>query len=329
VRHAPGARATADVAVSGTGVRVEVTDEGNPAGHDGRPGFMPGHGIAGMRERVAAFGGSLAAGPRPGGGYRVLAQIPLEDGKQAVELAGRLAPDVVVMDVRMPVMDGIEATQRITGAQAARATRVLILTTFDLDEIRLRGAPCGASGFALKSRPLDELLSAIRIVAAGEALLAPSVTSFRPTGLDAITPFHIATDYYRDVAYPGGVFNSKFMNFYAAYLVKIDKQTAGPAIGAGDRQCLKDFCAHVRANWRYSIGKNAPANPFDDSYWHAAPGSRLNRIEVSILGCQSWQDGVVSSRATELYYDTFMPGEPGSSARTARTASASSPSRSR
>jgi DNA-binding NarL/FixJ family response regulator len=98
------------------------------------------------------------------------------DGKQAVELAGRLLPDVVVMDVRMPVMDGIEATRLITGAQADRASRVLILTTFDLDEYVFEALRAGASGFALKSRPLDELLSAIHIVAEGEALLAPSVT---------------------------------------------------------------------------------------------------------------------------------------------------------
>jgi signal transduction histidine kinase len=76
VRHAPGAHATADVAVCGKQIRVEVTDSGSPAGPSGRPGLVPGHGIAGMRERVAAFGGSLAAGPRPGGGFRVLAEIP-------------------------------------------------------------------------------------------------------------------------------------------------------------------------------------------------------------------------------------------------------------
>jgi DNA-binding NarL/FixJ family response regulator len=98
------------------------------------------------------------------------------DGKQAVELAASLAPDVVVMDVRMPVMDGIEATRRITSDQGPAGARVLILTTFDLDEYVFEALRAGASGFALKSRPLDELLYAIRTVAAGEALLAPSVT---------------------------------------------------------------------------------------------------------------------------------------------------------
>jgi DNA-binding NarL/FixJ family response regulator len=98
------------------------------------------------------------------------------DGRQAVELAASLRPDVVVMDVRMPVMDGIEATRQITAGHGAETPRVLILTTFDLDEYVFEALLAGASGFALKSRPLDELLSAIRTVAAGEALLAPSVT---------------------------------------------------------------------------------------------------------------------------------------------------------
>jgi DNA-binding NarL/FixJ family response regulator len=96
------------------------------------------------------------------------------DGQQAVALAASLAPDVVVMDVRMPVMDGIEATRQIT--RGRHGSRVLILTTFDLDEYVFEALRAGASGFALKSRPPEELLSGIRTVAAGEALLAPSVT---------------------------------------------------------------------------------------------------------------------------------------------------------
>jgi DNA-binding NarL/FixJ family response regulator len=98
------------------------------------------------------------------------------DGRRAVELAARLSPDVIVMDVRMPAMDGIAATRLITAAGKAEAPRVLILTTFDLDEYVYAALQAGASGFALKSRPVEELLAAIRVVAAGEALLAPSVT---------------------------------------------------------------------------------------------------------------------------------------------------------
>jgi DNA-binding NarL/FixJ family response regulator len=97
------------------------------------------------------------------------------DGAEAVKLAARVRPDVVVMDVRMPVMNGIEATQQIT-SPAEVGPRVLILTTFDLDEYVFDAMRAGASGFTLKSRPLEELLAAIRVVAAGEALLAPSVT---------------------------------------------------------------------------------------------------------------------------------------------------------
>ena len=96
------------------------------------------------------------------------------DGADAVRAFERLHPDVVVMDVRMPVMDGIEATRRITTVDAA--ARVLILTTFDLDEYVYDALRAGASGFLLKDRPPEELVAAVRIVASGEALLAPSVT---------------------------------------------------------------------------------------------------------------------------------------------------------
>jgi DNA-binding NarL/FixJ family response regulator len=98
------------------------------------------------------------------------------DGAEAVRLASSTSPDVVVMDVRMPVMDGIEATRRITSARPDGPPRVLVLTTFDLDEFVFVALRAGASGFVLKSRPLGELLSGIRVLAAGEALLAPSVT---------------------------------------------------------------------------------------------------------------------------------------------------------
>ncbi|GIH97358.1 DNA-binding response regulator [Planobispora siamensis] len=97
-------------------------------------------------------------------------------GAEAVLLAGRHRPDVVLMDVRMPDMDGIEATRRICADPATAGTRVLILTTFDLDDYVYAALQAGASGFLLKSATASELLAAIRIVASGEALLAPTVT---------------------------------------------------------------------------------------------------------------------------------------------------------
>lgn len=96
------------------------------------------------------------------------------DGSEAVVAARRHRPDVVVMDVRMPVMDGIEATRHIT--DAGDKPRVLILTTFELDEYVFRALQAGASGFLLKRSPPEQLLEAIRTVAAGDGLLAPSVT---------------------------------------------------------------------------------------------------------------------------------------------------------
>jgi DNA-binding NarL/FixJ family response regulator len=97
------------------------------------------------------------------------------DGAEAVDLVRRQHPDVVLMDIRMPVMDGLEATRRIGGLGETGA-RILILTTFDLDEYVYQALRAGASGFVLKDIPPAELLAAIRIVAAGDALLAPSVT---------------------------------------------------------------------------------------------------------------------------------------------------------
>jgi DNA-binding NarL/FixJ family response regulator len=99
------------------------------------------------------------------------------DGAEAIELARTAQPDVVLMDIRMPGTDGVAATSQITSQQpAGRPGRVLILTTFDLDEYVYAALRAGASGFLLKDTPPAELLAAIRIVAAGDALLAPSVT---------------------------------------------------------------------------------------------------------------------------------------------------------
>jgi len=96
------------------------------------------------------------------------------DGAAALDAVTRLEPDVVVMDIRMPVLDGIEATRRIT--EGREPPKVLVLTTFDLDEYVFRALEAGASGFLLKDAPPGRLVDAVRTVADGEALLAPAVT---------------------------------------------------------------------------------------------------------------------------------------------------------
>ena len=126
-----------------------------------------------------------------------------ETGDQALEQVRALRPDVVVMDIRMPGMDGLEATRLITQDAALTDTRVLVLTTFELDEYVFRSLRAGASGFLLKGGEPADLLQAIRVVASGESLLAPSVTrrlieayTSRPDtapdpaieGLDELTP---------------------------------------------------------------------------------------------------------------------------------------------
>jgi DNA-binding NarL/FixJ family response regulator len=124
------------------------------------------------------------------------------DGVQAVELAGRLRPDVVLMDVRMPRLDGIQATRRLAGQAAGTPIRVLILTTFDHDEYVYEAMRAGASGFLLKTVRPGQLTAAIRDIAAGDALLAPDITrrlieqfvrrpppgSAVPPALGALTP---------------------------------------------------------------------------------------------------------------------------------------------
>ena len=99
-----------------------------------------------------------------------------EDGERAVELGRWLRPDVVLMDIRMPRMDGIEATRRLLGSGREDGLRVLVLTTFDLDDYVYAALRAGASGFLLKDATGDELVGAVRVVAAGDGLLAPSVT---------------------------------------------------------------------------------------------------------------------------------------------------------
>ena len=120
-----------------------------------------------------------------------------EDGLEAVEKAARYSPTVVLMDIRMPKLDGLEATRRILAAD--ESARVLILTTFDLDEYIYEALRAGASGFVLKDDPPEQLIAAIRTVAGGDALLSPAVTRRvireftqlprreRPKGLDELT----------------------------------------------------------------------------------------------------------------------------------------------
>jgi DNA-binding NarL/FixJ family response regulator len=124
------------------------------------------------------------------------------NGRQAVHSARRLAPDVILMDVRMPELDGIAATREIVAASTAPTPKILVLTTFDLDEYVYASLAAGASGFLLKDVPPEQLAAGIRVVADGESLLAPSVTRRlidefvltggrrvqRPKELDDLTP---------------------------------------------------------------------------------------------------------------------------------------------
>lgn len=116
----------------------------------------------------AGFAALLTAQPD----FDVVGQA--ENGEEAVTLAAQTAPDVVLMDVRMPVLDGIAATREVLAR--APGTRVLVLTTFDVDDYVLDAIRAGASGFLLKDSPPEDLVAAVRIVARGDALLAPSVT---------------------------------------------------------------------------------------------------------------------------------------------------------
>ncbi|HEX2356549.1 MAG TPA: response regulator transcription factor [Micromonosporaceae bacterium] len=141
------------------------------------------------------FGALLAAQPD------ILVVGDAADGAEAVAASRRLDPDVVLMDVRMPVLDGLEATRRLVRGNPTRP-RVLILTTFDLDDYVYEALRAGASGFLLKDAPAADLVHAVRVVAAGDALLAPSVTRrliaefaarpgrdrTRPVSLAALTP---------------------------------------------------------------------------------------------------------------------------------------------
>ena len=228
LKHAGSARASVTVSYEPNEVVLSIEDDGEGS----REGFElgdsgGGHGLVGMRERAALYGGIVQAGRRRGGGFAVHARLPTRplvpgaelsrrgarvsirvllvddqaliragfrmildaeedmdvvgecaDGTQAVDSVRRLAPDVVLMDIRMPEMDGIEATRQIAGGggDGDGVPRVLMLTTFDLDEYVYDALRAGASGFLLKDVPAEQLVDGIRVIAQGDALLAPSVT---------------------------------------------------------------------------------------------------------------------------------------------------------
>jgi len=192
-------------------LRIVVCDDGR----DRTPGAAVGHGLVGMRERVAVYAGSLDAGPIFGGGFRVDATVPLQplvrprstsswltirrwcvvafyvllrssgdievvvvvaaDGAEAVDVVVRERPDVVLMDIRMPRMDGVQATRAITSLPRLTANKVLVLSTIDLDEYVFEAIWAGASGFLLEDTMPDDLLTAVRLVSDGQSLLAPTI----------------------------------------------------------------------------------------------------------------------------------------------------------
>ena len=205
LKHAGATRADVTVHYTADAVELEVRDDGD--GRDTADGA--GHGLLGIRERVKIYGGEMTAESAPGRGFVLKTRLPLEsdgamtirvlvaddqsmiragfrmllkneegievvaeaeDGAEAVEKAARFRPTVVLMDIRMPKLDGLEATRRILAADAA--ARILILTTFDLDEYIYEALRAGASGFVLKDDPPEQLIAAIRTVAAGDALLS-------------------------------------------------------------------------------------------------------------------------------------------------------------
>lgn len=216
----PDATAEVTLTYTTTGLEVRATDSGGrqqtPGGEKtgGKPGG--GRGISGMRERASLYNGTLESArlpaerladttpPSPGGrtpvttvliaddqamqrfGFRMLLESQDDmtvvgeagNGTEAVGLVARHHPDVVLMDIRMPGLDGIEATRRIITSGAR--TRVLIVTTFDLDEYAYDGLRAGASGFLVKDALPEELLSGIRAVASGDAVVAPSLTHAAP-----------------------------------------------------------------------------------------------------------------------------------------------------
>ena len=209
LKHARASHADVTVRYAPDELEIEVRDDGDGAAtSDGL-----GYGLVGVRERVKIYGGEMSAGAATGGGFILSTRLPIEqrramtiqvlvaddqamvragfrmllaneedievvaeasNGLEAVDKAARFDPTVVLMDIRMPELDGLQATRRILAADDG--ARILILTTFDLDEYVYEALKAGASGFVLKDDPPEQLIAAIRTVAAGDALLSPTIT---------------------------------------------------------------------------------------------------------------------------------------------------------
>ena len=236
-RHAPGTDVDVEVSYRDDTLQLRVRDYG-PGPAEGE--LVAGHGLVGMRDRASIAGGTFSCGlgrrrrlrgrrhaAHRGGSIVIRALVADDqevvragfsallatqpditvvasaaDGAEAVRLTSEHHPDVVLMDVRMPVMDGIEATRQICAGDDGDGPRILILTTFDLDEYVYDALHSGASGFLLKDVPAETLFEAVRVIAAGEALLAPAITrrliaefarlrprqQTRPDGLAVLTP---------------------------------------------------------------------------------------------------------------------------------------------
>ncbi len=166
LNHAGKPRTSVRVDYQPGGLVLEVADSGRSAAPAVPPGA--GRGLLGLRQRMALYGGELDAG------IPVVAEAA--DGQQAVTAVLKHQPDVVLMDIRMPEMDGLEATRHILAAPARRGCRIIILTTFDLDQYVYAALVAGASGFLLKDVTPEQLVAAVRLVRCGDALLAPSIT---------------------------------------------------------------------------------------------------------------------------------------------------------
>jgi DNA-binding NarL/FixJ family response regulator len=167
VRHSDADHVAVSLRSTPDGLVVEITDDGTTTRDTTSGGRHGGFGLKGMAERVRAVGGRLNYGRSSTRGFHVRA---------AIEMAGRHRPNVVLMDIRMPDIDGIEATRAIVTDPDLAGVRVLVLTTFEIDEYVFGALRAGASGFLLKDLAADELHAAVRAVAAGQSLLDPAVT---------------------------------------------------------------------------------------------------------------------------------------------------------